>query len=104
MGETVNILTFYLVISGGKSVLSNQTANCDLRSEKKKKRENLVISNEDSVSFAFASARLKNAKHAKKEKKKNNACSKGFHLRLKFSIKPRISAQNLSTFQLFVNL
>lgn len=70
MGETVNILTFYLVISGGKSVLSNQTANCDLRSEKKKKRENLVISNEDSVIFAFASARLKNAKDARKEKKK----------------------------------
>ena len=34
MGETVNILTFYLVISGGKSVLSNQTANCDLQREK----------------------------------------------------------------------
>ena len=71
---------------------------------KKKKRENLVVSNEDSVIFAFASARLKNAKDARKEKKKNNACSKGFHLRLKFSIKPRIIAQNLSTFQLFVNL
>lgn len=71
---------------------------------KKKKRENLVISNEDSVIFAFASARLKNAKDARKEKKKNNACSKGFHLRLKFSSKPRIIAQNLSTFQLFVNL
>ena len=39
MGETVNILTFYPVISGGKSVLSNQTANCDLRNEKNRSKK-----------------------------------------------------------------
>ena len=46
MGETVNILTFYLVISGGKSVLSNQTANCDLRSEKSEKILSSVMKTE----------------------------------------------------------